>query len=278
MRVGALHCYPLKAARAIDVASIGVEPRGLVGDRRWLLVDRDGRFLTQREMPRLATLTATPLEGGLHLAADGLTIDCPLPSGDERRRSVVWASTVDAASSSTDVDDALSSWAGRPVHLVYQDARASRLADAEWAGPDVPVNFADGYPLLVATQASCDDLNARIVAGDAAPVSMARFRPNIVVDGAEPWAEDAWDRLRIGKIHLDLLKPCTRCTVTTIDQANGVRASEEPLRTLARFRRSKDARVRGVLFGWNAVARSEGTIDVGDDVEVVARRVVWPVG
>ena len=278
MQVGSLHCYPLKGARAIDTGRIGVEPRGLVGDRRWLLVDRDGRFLTQREMPRLATLAVTPRADGLHFAADGLAIACPLPSGTERRRIVVWASNVDAASSPRDVDEALSSWAGRPVHLVYQDARASRLADAEWAGPDVPVNFADGYPLLVATRASLDDLNARIVAGDAASVPMTRFRPNIVIDGAEPWAEDGWSSLRIGTVTLDMLKPCTRCTVTTIDQASGARAPEEPLRTLARFRRSKDARVRGVLFGWNAVARREGAIAIGDDVEVVAQREPWPVG
>ncbi len=270
--------YPVKGGRGISRTRASVEARGLVGDRRWMVVDSNGRFLTQREMPALARLVGEETADGLTLEHDGSRHHAAIPDGGTRLVVQVWKSTVDAASAGDDTGRYLSQCLGTPVHLVYMDEAATRTASAEWAGDDAPVSFADGFPVLIATRASLDDLNARMAVNGEPALSMERFRPNVVIEGTKAWEDDAWTRIRIGTVVFEINKPCVRCVVTTTDQETGDRPSDEPLRTLATFRRSKDRRAAGVLFGWNAVPRTTGDIAVGDEVEVLETRPIWPVG
>jgi hypothetical protein len=260
--LGALFVHPLKSARARAVFTAVVEPRGLRGDRRWMLVDAAGRFLSQRTHPVLARLDAS-LEGDtLLLAWDGREEHVvPPPVGGVRMPVVVWDDTVQALAGCPEADAWLTGRLGAPVRLVFMDDAARRPVSR---GPDSEVSFADGYPCLLAVAESLDDLNTRIVAGGGAPVGMDRFRPNLVVRGVAPWAEDGWRRLRIGEVEFACVKPCERCVVTTTDQRTGARGTE-PLRTLATFRRAE----RGVLFGINLTPLGSGELHVGDPVELL---------
>lgn len=271
MRVSSIHIYPVKAMRAFDVDRAPLEPRGFAGDRRWLVVDSEGMFLTQRSHPRLATIAASPHADGLGLSAGGASgLRVATPDGTKRRTIVVWDAEVDAADAGDKSAAWLSDYLGEPSRLVFMDDDARRMKTSVWTAAPVPVSFADAFPVLVANAASLTALNDDIVAhgGDAIP--MRRFRPNIVVDCDEPWAEDRWTRLKIGETILDLVKPSDRCIVTTTDQTTGERMGKEPLAALARLRRSTDPRINGVLFAVNAVPSVCGEIRRGDAIEVMA--------
>ena len=273
MRVASLHVHPVKGGAISTLDEVGVGPGGLDGDRRWMVVDADHRFLTQRELPALARLHLTEDGEGARLAFDGAEHRA-MPTG-ERTEVVVWRDTVSAAAMDAATDAALSDWLDRPARLVRFDAAAQRRTNPDWA--DAPVAFPDGYPILVVTAASLDAVNDALVEKSADPVPMARFRPNVVIEGTGAWADDGWRTIRVGEVTLDLVKPCARCTVTTVDQERGERVGDEPLRTLRDLRMSADRRVPGVLFGWNAVARGTGTLRAGDGVEVVERRDPWSI-
>lgn len=285
MRVASLHIHPIKSGRAVDVTEARLLPAGLEGDRRWMIVDDAGRFLTQREEPRLALLTALPTTTGptttaltttaLTLAAPGpapLALDAPAATAPHIKASI-WRSHA-TARVAEDASAWLSGWLGRSVRLVWLPEGANRPLNTAFAKGPGGVGFADGYPVLITSTASLADLNRRL----DAPAPMNRFRANIVIEGAIPWEEDTWLRLRIGETELALVKPCDRCVVTTTDQTTGERASHEPLRTLQRVRKSADARVKGALFGWNAVPVVPGLLRVGDPVEILSRRAAaWPI-
>jgi uncharacterized protein len=273
MRVHSLHIYPIKGVRAVDVARASVEHRGLEGDRRWLIIDANGRFITQRSHPRLATISAMPTSTGLRLSAPGageVHVNRPAPS--ERTDVVVWRHEVNAALAAPDAAAWLSKYLGQPLRLVYMDAAAERLQRGEWVTDAVPLSFADAYPVLITTTASLAAVNAEIERAGGESVTMRRFRPNIVVECDDAWAEDFWRVVRIGGVELSLVKPCDRCVVTTKDQETGASMGKEPLASLARLRRSADARINGVLFGWNSVPRTLGRVAVGDTIEVLERR------
>jgi uncharacterized protein len=273
MRVHSLHIYPIKGTRAVDVERASVESRGLEGDRRWLVVDGNGRFITQRSHPKLATVTAQPTLTGLRLSAPGAgEVLAERPLASNRIHTVVWRHEVDAAVADPAAAQWLSAYFGQPLRLVYMDAAAERLQQGEWVAGAVPVSFADAYPVLITTTASLAAVNAEIERAGAERVTMRRFRPNIVIDCDEAWAEDTWRVVRIGNVEIELVKPCDRCVVTTKDQETGQSMGKEPLASLARLRRSADPRINGVLFGWNAVPRALGAVTVGDTVEVVDRR------
>ncbi|WP_182084075.1 MOSC N-terminal beta barrel domain-containing protein [Aureimonas sp. ME7] len=281
MQVSTLAIYPVKGGRGRFPETSHVEPMGLSGDRRWMVVDETGRFLSQREYPPLALLDAEPDEDGLHLSFPGESGGerfVPFPDGEDRLAVSIWRDAVEAAGVALADDAALSRWLGRPARLVYFDDAARRTVSRDWTDGGDPVGFADGFPILVATTGALRDLNRRIVTAGGEAVPMSRFRPNIVVDTPEPFPEDGWGRIAIGDVVLDLIKPCARCAVTTVDQDEGRRAGKEPLATLAKFRRSAEARAPGALFGWNAVPRGVGTIRVGDPVRVLeAREGGWPL-
>ena len=266
-----IHIHPVKAFRGIAPREAVVEPWGLAGDRRWALIDDGGKVVTQRQQPRLALAAAEPVPGGgLRLSAPGLeplTVPVPEPVGTvsvEIFRDKVEGVLADAAAHAW-----CSSYLGAPVRLVHLDDPAVRRpVDPEYALPGETVSFADGYPLLVTTVASLDALNSLIARdGYAAegPLPMNRFRPNVVVAGTAPWAEDGWSRVEIGEVPFRVAKPCGRCAVTTTDQFTAVRG-KEPLHSLGRHRRF-DGRL---VFGQNLVPLARGTVRVGDPVRVTA--------
>lgn len=259
----ALHIYPLKSAAGLALSHADVEARGLANDRRWMVTDAAGAFLTQRTFPKLALVRVRLTGEGLRLEAPGqepLDVPVPVPVDGVRMRVQVWNDAVEAAVAGAASAAWLSACLGTDARLVYMPEESIRPVDPAYGRPGEHVSFADAYPLLLATQASLDDLNARL----EVPVPMNRFRPNVVVTGTAPFEEDGWRRIRIGAMHFRAVKPCARCVTTTVDQETGA-AGKEPLRTLARFRKRNGK----VLFGQNLIPEGPGTLRVGDPVEVL---------
>ncbi len=268
MQVTRISIYPIKGTREISLTQAAVRPRGLGGDRRWMVVDPEGSFLQQRVEPRMACIhTLLSGDGTLRIdAPDMPPLEVSPPAGDQRITVKVWSDTVSAAMSDPRVDEWFSAYLRRPCHLVYMDRDAHRGVSHQRGQPGDVVSFADAMPLLLASDASLADLNTRL----DRKVAMANFRPNVTIDGFEPWEEDGWLRIRVGDVEFELTHPCARCVVTTIDQPTGIKSSDgEPLKTLATFRRGAN----GVYFGQNLVPRSLGTIRVGDPVIVSALRM-----
>ena len=277
MKIEGLNIHPLKSGRAIPVESASVRLDGLVGDRRFMIVEPDGRFITQRELQALARVEATAVGESLHLEMEGRQLFASFEPED-RLDVTVWDSPVNAAVADEAVNDVLSDWLERPVKLVHMDALAYRAEGEDWAGEPAPVGFADGFPILVTTTGSLADLNRTMVAKGQEPVGMDRFRTNILVSCDDPWEEDLWEAIEINGIVFDFVKPCARCIMTTQDQMTGERIGGNPIQGLAEKRMSADRRVPGVLFGWNAVPRGEGEIRLGDAVRVTKTRTErWPM-
>lgn len=256
--ISALYIHPVKSLHRIDVPLLELEPWGPKGDRRWLVISPDGKFMTQRQHPAMARLL-TALDGEtLTLSAENFSplIVTPPPASAPISLVSVWK---DRDIEALDAGDGPAAWLSTfletPCRLVHM-AAPDRARPAEFGS----VSFADGYPLLVTNTASLASLNERL----DAPVPMERFRPNIVVESETPWGEDDWRLLRIGTVELELVKPCSRCIVTTIDQETGtIPVPREPLRTMTKFRHQPG----GVMFGQNALIRRAGTIRLGDRIE-----------
>lgn len=264
MHVTGLAIYPIKATAAIDLQQAEVRARGLAGDRRWMVVDADGQFLHQRIHAKLALVTTT-LGIGDSLCVDApgmprLKVDCP--DGGQRLDVVVWSDTVSAAHGGSEAEDWFSEYMGVSCQLVFMDDEATRPVVPEYGKAGDVVSFADAMPLLLATEASLADLNRRL--DNRLP--MSRFRPNVVIDGDEPWLEESWQSVRIGDVEFEVTHPCLRCVVTTIDQQVGKKSADgEPLKTLASFRRTE----AGVAFGVNLAPRSSGTLHLKDPVSLI---------
>jgi uncharacterized protein len=267
--VASLHSYPVKACRAVDLAEAQVEPCGLAGDRRWLVVDPDGGFITQRSEPALALVCARNAAAGrLHLSAAGqpsLTVPDPAEGrGAEMLWVTVWRSKVRAAAAGDQADAWFSSYLGRPVRLVHLDDPTRRQVDPEFGAPEDRVSFADGYPLLLTSTGSLGALGQWLAEDGHPAVPMNRFRPSVVVAGTAPWAEDGWRRVQIGPVRFRVVKPCGRCLVTTIDQQTAERG-QQPLAMLGQRRRFGQQ----LVFGQNLIPDGTGTIRVGDPVRIL---------
>jgi uncharacterized protein YcbX len=260
--VSALWVYPVKSCAGIPLERAEVTDTGLAHDRELMVVDADGSFLSQRSEPRLALVRPTlSSDGVLRLEAPGVEpLQLELEAEGDRREVEVWGDRVSAVSLGAVAERWFSSWLGRPCTLVRMPPDTVRPVDVDHAGPGHRVGFADGYPFLLLSEGSLDELNRRL----EIPLPMDRFRPNVVVDGCPPHAEDRWRRLRIGEVELRVVKPCSRCSITTVDQATGARGPE-PLATLAGYRRWGGK----VLFGQNLVHESRGTLRVGAVVDVL---------
>jgi uncharacterized protein YcbX len=254
--VTALFVYPVKSMRAVACESVRTVATGLEWDRQWMLIDARGTFLSQRTHPKLACCVPQITPHALVLSTPGLPpLTVPLEGGegtDGRERVAVRVHRdacvgIDEGRSAAEwVSEAL----GEPLRLVRVPKQPARVANREFAGAvPAPMGFADGFPLLVCNEASLDDLNRRL----PEPIPMERFRPNIVLAGLAPWAEDHIDTITLGTLTLHLVKPCTRCTIPSIDQRTGMAASD-PAPVLRTFR--FDKKLRGVTFGENAVIAS----------------------
>lgn len=267
MRVQSLHIYPVKSARGIDLKTATIKPRGLAGDRRFMLVDATGRFITQRQFPKLAQLCIEQIKAGIALSWPMQDwIDVAFPTASTRKQVTIWRNTVDAAHIEGAINTALSAWLEHPVFLVFMDKIADRFANSKWTKTSSPVSFADGYPILITNTASLTLLNNHIINTGGEAIGMDRFRPNIVIDCDTPWAEDNWKTVQISGVILDLIKPCARCVMTSIDQSTGEKNPKTALAALKNLHPSTDPKTPGVFFGWNAVVRELGKITIGETI------------
>ncbi|MFJ9810405.1 MOSC domain-containing protein [Streptomyces sp. NPDC101158] len=268
-----VHVHPVKALRGFSPAEAEVQPWGLAGDRRWAVVDTAGKVVTQRQHARLALASAALSgDGAVTLSAPGretLTVEVPHPSTAIGTIPVdVFGTVVEAVPADPAADAWFSAYLDSEVRLTHMDDPAHRRpVDPDYALPGETVSFADGFPLLVTTSSSLDALNSLIAQGDhpdEGPLPMNRFRPNVVVDGTAPWAEDGWRRISIGDVAFRVPRSCGRCVVTTTDQETAERG-KEPLRTLARHRKDGNR----LIFGQNLVPEHRGIIRVGDTVKIL---------
>jgi uncharacterized protein len=266
--------YPVKSCRGQRLEESVVEPWGLAGDRRWMIVDADGVPVTARDCPPLVLVTPTITGDGIRLASPGLpdlTVPVPAPEASGLVPVSVWGSDLDAAIAGDEAAQWLGKIVGEPVRLVYLDDPTRRATNPEYSQPTDRVSFADGYPLLLTSVQSLEALNDWIAEGtrpDEGPVPMTRFRPNVVVSGAPAWAEDDWHQVRIGTVTFRVSKGCDRCVFTTIDPQTAARG-HEPLFTLARHRRWDGKVWFGITMIPHEVSPSV-VIRVGDPVEVLA--------
>ena len=255
--------YPIKACRGFDVSESHVEQMGLVNDRRMMVVTPEGEFLTQRENAKLALITPVLKNDSVTLSAPNFdSIHFAIQKTGTAWPVNIWKSKgVNAIDQGDECAQWISDWLGISVRLVHIDAGFKRKLNQDYAiSAEDHTGFADGYPILIISEASLQDLNSRL----DSPLPMNRFRPNIVVKDCDPFAEDTWKRIRIGTVKIALVKPCPRCVVTTIDKET-LEQSKEPLKTLNTFRK-KDGEV---MFGMNAIPLNVGEIKVGMSVEVI---------
>ncbi|MBK7394496.1 MAG: MOSC domain-containing protein [Chloracidobacterium sp.] len=289
MHIAEINIYPIKSLKGISVGSAVIEERGLQYDRRWMLTDREGMFFTQREFPRMATIAVAAESGQLKVESEGHGVmHVPFePDMGERGRVTVWNSVCDAEIYNGQVSEWFSDVLGTNCQLVYMPDTSRRGINPKFNLGDDVVSFADGYPLMVIGEGSLADLNEKIAnnaekehpGGEFTfePLPMNRFRPNLVVAETDAFAEDAWQKIRIGEAAFRSTKPCERCVITTVEQSVGEFAGKEPLKTLATYRMAKDVipdryeslgvGANAVLFGQNLIAETPGaTISVGGEI------------
>lgn len=264
--ITALNIYPVKSCRGIALDRARVTAMGFEHDREWLIVRPDGTFVTQREEPRLA-LIETALQGTqLRLRTpEGAELRLPLDMQGREVEVTCWRDRCAAFDAGEEAAAFLTTHLGAPARLVRFDARRKRLSNREWTRDvEAPNRFSDGYPWLLISEESLRDLNGRLPGA----LPMNRFRPNIVLHGLPPYAEDHLDELRADPVCLRGVKPCARCIITTTDQATGTRDDKEPLRTLSKYR--YNAAVKGVVFGQNLILIEGvgGELHVGQEVAV----------
>jgi hypothetical protein len=265
MRIVDIYRYPVKSLRGHRLDRTSVERIGLEGDRRWLVVDESNRFMTIRQTPTMAQIEVdVALDGILlrHSAHGEQAVSTPSRLGPSVAVSI-WKDSVEARRCDADADRFLSRILGKEVSLVYLADPNARRVDPAFGEADDAVSFADGYPILLVAAASLADLSKRM----GSDISVRRFRPNLVVEGSQAWAEESWREIRIGSVRLRVVKPCGRCVVTTRDPDSGEQIDpHEPLKTLATFHRAADG---AIIFGQNVIPAETGSIAIGDPVEVL---------
>jgi uncharacterized protein YcbX len=261
LRLSALHIYPIKSARGISLAESEVDEFGLRYDRRWMVVDESGLFLSQRSHPGMALVVPSIGDEVLRVEAPSMPVlETRLnPASSVSTTVGIWNDVCSATWAGERAARWFSEFLGTPCSLVYMPDEVVRPADPAFAPAGARVSFADAFPFLLISEESLTDLNHRL----AEPLPMNRFRPNLVVTGGEPFAEDTWDRIEVGGVRLRVVKPCARCVVTTTNQVTAERG-REPLRTLATYRKIGGE----VMFGQNAVHENTGWLRIGDLVVI----------
>ena len=278
MHISEINIYPIKSLKGISLDSVVVEPRGLQYDRRWMLTDESGMFFTQREFPKMATISVALTADGLLVTADDITgLLIPFkPETGNMQDVTIWQSVCPGEVYGDGVNQWFSQVLGTRCQLVYMPDDSRRSLNQRFDHGEDIVSFADGYPLMVLGEASVTDLNSRL----DEKLPMNRFRPNLVVSGSDAFDEDDWTRIRIGEAVFRTTKPCERCVITTVEQSTGEFAGKEPLKTLASYRLAKmvipdcledlGVSANAVLFGQNLIAETPGSaIRVGDEIELI---------
>jgi hypothetical protein len=267
LTISAIYIYPIKSLGGISLDAAQVEEKGLQYDRRWLLVDANNQFLSQRTYPQMALLKVKLTPEGLLVEKKG-TGSFVVPYQPQTTNTLtvqVWDDSIEGVEVSPEADKWFTEMLGMDCKLVYMPEQTIRPVDEQYAVADNYVSFADAYPFLLIGQSSLDDLNSRM----SESLPMNRFRPNLVVQGAAPFAEDEWYEIRIGECSFYVVKPCARCVLTTVDQETAQKG-KEPLKTLATYRTIRNK----IMFGQNIVFGRKGNrIQVGDLVEVVSTKV-----
>lgn len=265
MILSEINIYPVKSLKGISLENGLVEDRGLQFDRRWLLVDENNQFMTQREFPKMALIEVKVNGESLTVSAKDESLEIPFDAVIEKTASAkIWSSRVKSNVYQEHINQWFSDFLGINCKLVVMPETSKRAVEPYYAVrkyKDI-VSFADAYPFLLIGENSLNDLNEKL----KTPVPMNRFRPNLVVSGTDAFAEDNWKKIRIGETIFHVVKPCARCVMTTVEQETGVKDGKEPLKTLAKYR-TKNGKV---LFGQNLIADKAGSfIKVGDMVEVI---------
>ncbi|PZX50232.1 MOSC domain-containing protein [Algoriphagus chordae] len=259
-----LYIYPIKSLGGIRVTEAKVEERGFELDRRWMLIDESGKFISQRAFPLMAMLHVEIGADSLsvyHISKPAELIQIPIEDeGHEISEVKVWDDKMPARLVSTEIDDWFSAILNMNVRLVKMPLSTERKVDPKYAVNGESLSFADGMPYLLIGQKSLSDLNTRL----EDPLPMNRFRPNIVFSGGEAFVEDSWKKIQIGELDFQVVKPCARCVMTTVDQDTGFKGTE-PLKTLATYRQVD----KKILFGQNMVALSTGVLKVGDELKPI---------
>ncbi len=256
--------YPIKACRGHEVEAWNVGRMGLDLDRRLMVVTPEGEFLTQRQIAKLALITPVREDGVLTLSAPNMdSLQVAIRTSGHSWSVNIWKSKgVQAIDQGEEAVEWLSDFLDTSVRLVHIADGYKRLVNQEYAvNADDHTGFADGYPILIISEESLQDLNSRL----ETPVPMNRFRPSIVVKGCEPYAEDTWNRIQIGDVKLAIVKPCARCEVTTIDKET-LERRKEPLKTLGKYRKH----ALGAIFGQNVIPLNEGRLQLGMDVKILS--------
>lgn len=263
MQVSGLWRYPVKSLAGESLSTLDVSDWGPHGDRRWMVVDHRGQFLSQRQLPQMCRLHARQVDGGIILEdlSSGDSLRVVKPTGSHNMAVVVWQDRCSAADAGDEAARWLARRLGVEARLCYMTDHFHRQVDTAYAQRGDRVSFADGFPFLLCLQQSVDALSD----GYGEPLAMERFRPNLVVEGAPPFAERQWQQLRIGDVTFDVVKPCTRCAIPTIDPQTGER--EKAVFSLLREHCSEG---KNIIFGQNVIQRGQGRIALGDDVEVLA--------
>ncbi|MCU7940835.1 MAG: MOSC N-terminal beta barrel domain-containing protein [gamma proteobacterium symbiont of Bathyaustriella thionipta] len=268
--VSQLWIYPIKSLSGISLDSVLLEKRGFQYDRRWMLVDKENRFITQRQYPEMTLIEPELSDFGLAIRAPDmpvLIIPYPDPQIElyDEVEVTCWDDQITAHHINTAIDNWFSEFLDVDCQLVYMPDNSMRAVDPEYSLNDDIASFSDGFPNLIISEASLDDLNSRVDSG----LTMSRFRPNIVISGCEPYAEDSLGHFKIEQIEFYAVKPCSRCVITTINPISGEKESREPLNTLAQFRKKNNK----VFFGQNLLHKlsyiNDNHLHVGDKLTVI---------
>ncbi|HXF29012.1 MAG TPA: MOSC domain-containing protein [Chlamydiales bacterium] len=263
--VSALFIYPVKSLKGLSVQKFEIGAKGPMMDRRWMVVDKEGRFLSQRVEPKMALITVELFPDKILLKAPRVPpVIVTRANKSEVRSVVIWKDTVDAIDQGNQAAEWLTEFLGFDARLVFLPDETVRKVNPKYATADTDqVSFADAYPLLVISEASLADLNWRL----KTPIQMNRFRPNLVISGCEPYEEDTWKRFRIGDMLFECVKPCSRCVTVTIDQHTAEK-DPEPLEVLATYRKEEG----GIMFGQNVIPKNQGIVSIGAEVKVLETR------
>lgn len=266
IEISELAIYPVKSCAQLQVTAAKVDSFGLHMDRRWMIVDKNRKFLTQRQLASMCLISVSLTGNGVILNAPDMP-SCTVTATnlEKTQQVIVWDEQCNGMDCGDEVANWLSTFLQQACRLVYFPEEEFRQVDLDFAQPGERTAFSDGFPFLLISEASLQDLNTRILqSGSQTSLEMRRFRPNIVVKGCEAFAEDKWKKIQIGDIILRVVKPCKRCVIPTIDPDTGIKG-DEPLKTLRTYRKQD----KKILFGQNVIAESMGKFEVGMAVNIL---------
>ena len=270
LQLSEIYIYPVKSLGGVRLDEAEVTDRGLKYDRRWMLIDENNRFISQREYPQLALFSVAIQKGNLLITdnktGEKLTISNSLNhSATQSLKVTIWDDEVEAYQVSEIANEFFTQALSMPIRLVCMHDENIRKTEAEYSlkGDEI-TSFSDGYPILIIGQSSLDDLNNKL----AEPITINRFRPNFVFAGGQAFEEEEWHEFRVGNIRFFGVKPCARCIMTTIDPQTGEKKGKEPLLTLNKYRKAGNK----ILFGQNVLISQTGSVSVGDNIEVISRK------